>query len=217
MKKSSEQSISLIITTYHKDQEMTELTRKCLASLDPEGIDEVIVVDDCSPYIEHFDNIKQIFRNTNGGFPVCANTGFKAATGDILILSNNDIEFTDGWLEAILKPLNEGFDISSIRTSDNDGEETEGMITEDDYFGSLWVMKREVYKTIGGFDERFKDGTFEDKDFYIRAKDAGFRIGKNHSVSVKHVGRATMNTLFPEQEDFHANAQRFKDKHGFII
>lgn len=216
MKKSSEQSVSLIITTYHKDAEMAELTKKCINSLSTIGIDEVIVVDDASPYRYEVPGANQIWREKNGGFPKCANTGFKAATGDILILSNNDLEYSEGWLEAILKPLEQGFDISSVRMSDSDGFETEDKITEGDRFGSLWAMKRKVYETIGGFDESFDKGTFEDLDFHKRAVAAGFRIGKNHAVVVKHVGRATMDKIYPDRRDFKEGQIHFEQKYGYL-
>lgn len=219
MKKSSALSSSLIITSFHLDEAMFNMTFKCVLSIDNDRKpDEVIIVDDCSPYRKEIFSVdKYVWRQTNGGFPECANSGFEAATGDVLILSNNDIEYTPGWLDAILAPLKIGYDISSIRVSDSDGETTENMITDDDYFGSLWAMKRKVYETIGGFDERFKNGTFEDKDFYVRAKDAGFRVAKNHAAFVKHKGRATMDKIYKNQEDFKANAQRFKEKWGYIL
>lgn len=214
MKKSS---VSLIITSYHADEEMINLTHRCLASLVPyTQPDEIILVDDCSPIKRNYNGLTQIFRAENGGFPKCANTGFKAATGDILILSNNDITFTEGWLEAILEPLKQGFDISSVRMSDSDGLETEDKITEGDRFGSLWAQKRRVYETIGGFDETFDKGTFEDLDFHKRAEEAGFRIGKNHSVVVNHVGRATMDKLYPDRRDFYEGKIHFEQKHGYV-
>ena len=214
----SNMTTSLVITTYHRDEAMARLTDDCLKSLKYGRPDEVIVVDDASPYhVEYVGVDRYVWRERNGGFPECANSGFEVAKGDIIILSNNDLCYTRGWLEAILKPLEQGFDISSVRMSDGDGYKTEEVITEDDWFGSLWAMRREVYDTIGGFDERFKGGTFEDKDYWVRARDAGFRIGKNHAVVVNHVGRATMDKLYPEQQDFKANAKRFKEKYGYIL
>lgn len=219
MKKLSAPLTSLIITSYHSDGEMWQFTKKCVGSLNHGRPDEVIVVDDASPitFREPLFGIERyIRREENGGFPRCANTGFKAATGDIIILSNNDLEYSEGWLEAILKPLEEGFDISSVRMSDSDGLETEDKITEGDRFGSLWAMKREVYETIGGFDESFDKGTFEDLDFHKRAEAAGFRIGKNHAVVVKHQGRATMDKLYPDRRDFKEGQIHFEQKYGYL-
>lgn len=206
---------SLIITSYHKDEAMADLTRHCLASLVYGRPDEVILVDDCSPLQVEFTGVdKHIKRTENGYFPKCANTGWAEAKGDILILSNNDIVYTPGWLEGILKPLEEGYDISSVRMSDSDGYTTEDKITEGDRFGSLWAMKRNVYETIGGFDESFGKGTFEDLDFHKRAIAAGFRIGKNHNALVEHKGRATMDTLFPDRLDFIEGKDNFIKKYG---
>lgn len=207
---------------------MLMMTVNCVNSVNSYGRpDEVIVVEDASPFKGSSSTLeplysnggvdKHIRRKENGGFPKCANTGFKEATGDIIILSNNDITFYPGWLEGILKPLEEGYDISSINVSDSDGYMTEDWVEEDGTFGSLWAMKRKVYETIGGFDETFEKGTFEDKDFALRAKEAGFKIGKYHGVVVEHVGRATMDKLYPGQEDFHESRELFKKKWGKVV
>lgn len=209
---------SLVITSYHIDDELVELTSQCLESLKYGRPDEVILVDDASPIMCRFTEPDiQIFRSENGGFAKCANTGWATAMGDVLILSNNDIVFTPGWLEAILKPLNDGYDISSIRVSDSDGYETEDRIEKDGFFGSLWAMKREVYEEIGGFDERFTKGCFEDKDYYLRAKAAGFEIAKNHGGLVEHRGRATMSKVYPNDEAFTESQELFKRKWGKLI
>lgn len=208
---------SLIITSYHSDEEMVGLTEKCLASLVNGRPDEVILVDDCSPILSGFTGMDEyIRREVNGGFPKCANSGWSEATGDILILSNNDIEYTPGWLEAILKPFELGYDISSILVSD-ESTDTSDEIEEDGYFGSLWAQTRAVYEKLGGFDEDFDKGTFEDKDYFVRAKRAGFRIGKNHATYVNHVGRATMDKLYPDRIDFREGMVKFKRKHGTIL
>jgi len=217
---SSELSTSLIITSYHTDEEMFKLTENCLASLEHDRRpDEVIVVDDASPYKKvvegGYDTL--IIRTYNGGFPECSNTGFEAATKDILILSNNDLVYSEGWLDAILEPIRQGFDIAHVNMSDSQDTIEQHGVTEDDFFGSLWAMRREVYTTLGGFDIRFKGGTFEDKDYYMRAKQAGFTIGKNNAFTIEHVGRATMDKLYPNQEDFEANMKRFEEKWGFIL
>lgn len=207
---------SLVITSYHVDETIAQLTRNCLDSLEYGRPDEVIVVDDASPLQVTLDGIDiHILRKNNGGFPACANTGFRVATGDIIILSNNDIEYTPGWLEAILLPLQQGYDISSVVMSDQTYE-TKDEITEGDRFGSLWAMTRDVYETLEGFDESFGKGCFEDLDFHVRAEEAGFRIAKNHSVVVEHKGRATMDVVYPDRIDFIEGQKRFKEKHGYI-
>lgn len=221
MKKSLESfRTALAITSYHLDEEMANLTRACLASLKYGQPDNVFVIDDMSPYMARLDEVIQVWRPTNGGFPKCANTGFETmadmSDAEVFILSNNDIEFQPGWLEGILKPLASGYDISSINISDSDGYVLEDVIEPDGKFGSLWAMKRKVYETIGGFDENFGAGTHEDLDFWKRAKEAGFRIGKYRGAMVEHIGRATMDKLYPEREDYWKGREKYIEKYGRI-
>ena len=206
---------SMIIPCYFATEELVDMTDDCLDSLEDERPDEVILVDDCSPIHASFANVECIRRDTNGRFPKAVNTGLKEAKGDILIVSNNDIIFYPGWLEGLKKALKK-YDIASIRVSDSDGWETEDKYTEGDYFGSLWAMKREVYDTIGGLDEAFELGAFEDKDYYNRAIEAGFTIGKYHGALVEHIGRATNDLVFKDHEDFISSREVYKKKYGRI-
>lgn len=77
-------------------------------------------------------------------------------------------------------------------------------------------MKRKVYDTIGGLDESFVLGAFEDKDYYNRAIEAGFTIGKYHGALVEHIGRATNSVEFPEFEDFESSKKVYKKKYGKV-
>jgi GT2 family glycosyltransferase len=204
---------SIIIPCYWVNVHLIRLTEDCLTSLKAYGSpDEVIVVDDGSPITVGAN----VVRETNGGFAAAVNSGLREASGDVLIVSNNDIVFTPCWLNAILSPLDAGYDISSIRTSDCDGYTVEDKITENDNFGSLWAMKRNVYETLGGLDERFGKGTFEDQDYKQRALAAGFRIAKNHAGLVEHVGRATFDTVDPGHESFSRNQKVYKEKWGRV-
>ena len=207
---------SIIIPCYYVNQSFVRMTNTCLKSMAPEVPDEVIVVDDCSPVKgPKFKGTTVIRRHTNGRFPKAVNTGLEAAHGDILIVSNNDIVFFPGWLEGLKKGL-EHYDIASIRVTDSDGWEVEDKYTENDYFGSLWAMRRKVYDTIGGLDEDFKLGAFEDKDYYNRAKEAGFTIGKYHGALVDHQGRATNDIVFPNKEDFESSKIVYHKKYGRV-
>lgn len=208
--------VSVIIPVYIKDEELLAITDNCIDSLfetaDPY---EVIVVDDCSPIHASYANVECIRRDTNGRFPKAVNTGLKQATGDVLVVSNNDITFYPKWLEGLLRGLKH-YDIASIRVSDSDGWEVEDKLTKGDYFGSLWAMKRKVYDTIGGLDEDFELGAFEDKEYYNRALEAGFTIGKYHGSLVEHIGRATNDKEFPNKEDFISSRETYLKKFGRI-
>lgn len=204
---------STIIPCYFYDDSFVEMTKNCLESLDFERPDQVIVVDDGSPVSS---DIATVVLPQNKGFGGAVNSALKLAYGDIIVVSNNDIVFTPNWLSELCKPLKLGFDVSSIVTSDQ-GWETKDLITEGDRFGSLWAMKREVYEKIGGFDEQFGMGYFEDTDYYLRAKKAGFKIGKNWNGLVEHKGKATFSVVDPHDNQYLQSQKLFKDKWGYII
>ena len=205
----------MIIPCYWVNEQLWRMTDKCLTSqFKTSDIGEVIVVDDGSPYkIDDLDHGMLIKLDKNGGYAKAVNAGLRVATGDYLIISNNDIEFVQpDWLDHLLKPLKEGYDISSIRTTDPDGWEVEDKITEGDKFGSLWAMKRDVYTKLGPLDEGYGKGYFEDLDYQRRAEQEGFRIAKNHAGLVEHLGKATFKIVDPEDRSYHEAAGRFIQK-----
>lgn len=210
--------VSIIIPCFWNNQNLIDMTDRCMDSLfGTKGIDEVIVVDDGSPLKTNYTWATVIERLENGGYASAVNSGIKAASGDVLIISNNDIEFIQpDWLEHLLKPLKMGYSIASIRTTDSDGWEAEDYIEDDAKFGSLWAVKREVIDEIGLLDESFGRGYFEDLDFHERAKRAGFKIAKNHAGLVEHKGKATFLDVDPADDEYYKARAKFIKKWGSV-
>lgn len=166
--------VSVIIPCLWTEPEFFDLTVNCLKSL-RRDLQILLIADDAS-------------------FASNVNKGLSAATGDIIIVSNNDVEFIQAdWLDHLLKPLKEGYGIASIRTSDADGWGVEDRYEDNAKFGSLWAMTRETYNTLGRLDESFGRGYYEDLDYWRRAQEAGIKITKNHAGLVEHKGAATFN------------------------
>jgi GT2 family glycosyltransferase len=207
---------SLIIPCYFLNSKYVDMTNKCIESLDDRP-DEVIIVDDGSPYpyVKRLPyKAKFITRKENGGYATAVNDGMAAATGDILVLGNNDLVFHTGWLDDLLSVLHEGFDIATCWTSDQ-RYILDDVIKEGGKFGSLFAMKREVYETIGGFDEQFR-GYFSDLDYRRRVLDAGFRIGMNHGLVVQHEAKATYKKTDPNDDEYLRSMRLYEIKHGVV-
>lgn len=171
---------SIIIPCYRPNY-IDKLT-KCLSSIEVEAEILPIISD-----LSYANNV---------------NIGLKAATGDYLVVSNNDIEFIQpDWLDHLLKPLKEGYSISSIRTSDSDGFATENEYEEDAKFGSIWAITRSTLTTLGFLEEGFGRGYYEDQDYWRRARVAGLRVVKNHAGLVEHAGKGTFKEVDPEGWD----------------
>lgn len=189
--------VSAIVPALFVDATFVDMTATCMRGLF--SLHELVVIGSKRGYAEN------------------VNTGLRIATGDILLICNNDIEFIQyGWLDHLLQPLHDGYDISSIRTTDSDGWTTENRIEEGAKFGSIWAMKREVYETIGPLDESFGKGYFEDLDYQKRAEDAGFKVAKNHAGLVEHKGKATFALVDPEDTAYQLAMERFRAKWGAV-
>ena len=113
---------SVIVTTYNN----LTLNRLCLESLFSHTTwpnFEVIVVDNGSSdgtpaYLRRVEqtcpNLKVILNDRNLGFPAGNNVGLRHASGDYLVLLNNDTVVSSGWLSGLIKHLRADRDIGLI-------------------------------------------------------------------------------------------------------
>ncbi len=81
--------------------------------------------------------------------------------------------------------------------------------------GFCLLMKRAVYEAIGGLDERFGPGFFDDDDLAIRARQAGFELAVAHDLFIHHFGSRTFAGNGVDTERLLSeNEQRFAAKWG---
>lgn len=209
-------TVSVVIPVYLLNQELMDTTYECLESLyGTTGVDEVIVVDDGSPLKIDGTWFTVVEREKNGGFAAAVNSGLSKASGDAIIVCNNDVTFIQpDWLKHVLDPLENGYGIVSLRTTDADGWDVEDRLEDNAKFGSFWAITREALEAIGYLDERFGHGTFEDLDYWHRAQDAKVKICKNHAGIVEHHGKKTFKVIDPEDMLYGRNMFKYKEKWG---
>ena len=208
---------SLIVPVYSANAELLGIAQDCLDSLEYGRPDELVVVDDGSPvpfsWSRQVDHLIQLTEN--GGYVSAVNRGLAVAMGSILIVGNSDLLFLPDWLHHLVQPLREGYDISSIRTTEPDGWETEDRLEENAKFGCLFALTKRTYEDLGGLDGRFLH-YFADTDYRRRALNAGYRIAKNHRGLVAHKGSATYDIADPGDTRVAADARTFVAIHGFL-
>ena len=102
-----------------------EFTRQCVAALKSHTRPpwELIVIDNGST--DHTDiylagvsdgaavPVTVISNTKNLGFPAAINQGLKAARGEYLVMLNNDVVVTDGWLGQLIELANAKKDVSA--------------------------------------------------------------------------------------------------------
>lgn len=215
---------SLVIPCYWVNDELVDMTARCLNSVNDTTDDEpqeVIIVDDGSPLSVDFEDdtdlvqhMQTVRREKNGGYAAAANMGMFRSAGDVIVVGNNDLIFTEGWLAGLLSVLDSGYDIATCWTSDQNVK-LEDRIEEDAKFGSIFAIKRRAYELIGPFDEQFR-GYFSDLDYRRRALDAGLKIGKDLNLVIKHTAKATYKQTDPDDMEYQRSKALFEAKHGFV-
>jgi GT2 family glycosyltransferase/tetratricopeptide (TPR) repeat protein/SAM-dependent methyltransferase len=182
---------------------------------------ELIVVDNASfdgtlDYLRAQPDVRLIANDENRGFPAAANQGIEAARGGQVLLLNNDTVVTTGWLGRMLRAFDDDPDVGLVGPCSNyvgseqqvpvsyeDVSELDGFAWDrgkrhdrlvedsDRLVGFCLLIRREVIDAIGGLDERFGVGCFEDDDYCRRALGAGFRAVITRDSFVHHYGGRT--------------------------
>ena len=244
-----ESRVSVIVVTYNN----LALTQDCLRSIerysDYANL-EVIVVDNASAddtpayltaWATQGDGRNVILNSDNRGFAAANNQGLAVASGEYLVLLNNDTYVTPGWIATLLAHLRHNTTLGLIGpVTNNIGNEARIDIHYDDMDGMLQVagdytarhageltplhtaaffcvaMRRAVYDKVGPLDEAFGIGFFEDDDYCRRVQQAGWSIACADDVFVHHQLSASFNQLKQEKRQalFERNKNIYEEKWG---
>lgn len=82
--------------------------------------------------------------------------------------------------------------------------------------GFCMLFSRELLKRVGMLDERFSPGHFEDDDYCLRVRNAGYKVVMAKDVFVYHYGSASFKEYAQEELEtlLARNRQLFIDKWG---
>ena len=143
-----------------------------------------------------------------------ANEGAKLGSAEWIMVANNDLVFTDGWLHALLAAEN---DLVSPKCPHDSRqrdivENTLGDRTGRHLSGWCYMIRRTVWKQIGGFDEDF-DFWCADDSVIEQCKAVGVQPMLVPSSVVQHLGSRTGGTDHGDGSMTWAMIKRFSDKY----
>jgi len=147
-------TISLVIPYYHSDDEKPGVLCGAVSSM-IQYVDELIVISETS------DNLAKKI-----------NKGMKKASGDFIVVANDDVTLVKGTLqdlcdpERVMTPLING---GTCKT----------------FHGHAWCMPRKIYKQIGGMDDKYLL-YYMDVDYAMRIREAGLECVQTQNVDMKH-------------------------------
>jgi len=182
-----------------------------------------------------------INNGRNLGFAAAVNRGLAAAKGTVRVVLNNDTIVPPHALAGLIRHLDDR-SIGLVGPVSNEAAtEAEIDIAYDTYGGLMRAaeerqrlfsrrlldvpvltmfciaFRQDLYERIGPLDERFEVGLFEDDDYSLRARKAGFRVVCAEDVLVHHFGEASFGDLVPSGRHaslLNANRHRFEEKWG---
>jgi len=199
--------------------------------------------DSTRSLVRHFAALDQRLHLTcvesNRGFAAANNIAAAQARGEYLLLLNADTMVTSGWIERLMRPFlrdktmglvcpvtNFAGNEIKINVTYRDSREMEIFalaLAREKVGQELQVnmaplfcalIPRAVWEKIGGLDERFGLGMFEDDDFCHRVAQVGFRIAAAEDCFIHHFGQGSFRKLLTKEYNqiFERNRQLFEEK-----
>lgn len=103
--------VSIVIPVYNEKDTVEKLLSKVDSVVIPGWEKEIVAVEDCSTdgtrdiLKKYQDRYKIIFHEKNQGKGAGLRTGFKAATGDYVLVQDADLEYDPGEYPKLLEPV----------------------------------------------------------------------------------------------------------------
>ena len=190
---------------------------------------------------ERDSRVRILLNQRNVGFPAANNQALDLAEGDYFVLLNHDTIVPDGWLTGLLAHLNDRSVGMVGPVTNRCGNEAQIPVPYETYGEFLQFAReytreharqqfeirvltmfcvafpRDIYEWVGPLDESFGVGQFEDDDYSMRVRAAGYRVVCVEDVYVHHFGQAAIGKLAEGGEYgklFHANRLRWEQKWG---
>jgi GT2 family glycosyltransferase len=144
------------------------------------GVDEELTVFLKSVLSEHSGRLIQISENV--GVAKAWNIGVSACLNEVLVISNDDVEFRERSINVLVDELFNGDKVGQVgpeggdwyRDSSGERRGKDQVESVDEISGYFFITTRTAYNTVGGFDEIYSPAGVEEIDYSFALRRAGF-------------------------------------------
>lgn len=187
--------------------------------------------------------VRFVFNPNNMGYAAGNNVGIRQATGDVVILLNSDTQVPVGMTDRLAAHFLSNPQLGMVGPVTNaagneqaifaPADSIEGKIEQGLRYANSGsnelltcyrmdfhcvAIARQVINKVGLLDEEFGRGYYEDFDYSLRVKQAGFNLRVAEDVFVYHRGSASFSKLPRETKELmKRNKKRMIRKHGSQI
>lgn len=210
----SQLTISVIIPVHNGGA----IFQRCLSSLTEAlpPVSEIIVVadgDSDNSWRVAEDYGAKVLRLPSCGGPARArNQGAQVAQGDILFFVDADVAIHPDTIERIAIAFNREPDIAALIGSYDDEPGASNFLSQyknlfhhythqtacedaSTFWGACGAIQRDVFLSMGGFDESYRKPCIEDIELGYRLKREGYKIRLCKDIQVKHLKHWTPISL----------------------
>lgn len=182
-------------------------------------------VEVVSAFARDFPELVLAHESERQGVNAARNKGLQVSKGDFVLLCDADDVVSHDWMREMLISLEYadlvgGPALAVMEKSSQTIEmANESITTEPSVHGYLHYavgcnmgMRREVLRTIGGFDESFVGG-HDEVDFCWRAQQNGFVLTWNKNARVTYYQRSESKALFKQHSRYAATSVQLWERH----
>ena len=190
-------------------------------------------------------NFAVLHMEENIGFGPAVNVGIQKSRGDYIVILNNDTIPAPGWLDHMLAALDQNPTIGIVSPMTNyvgEGPQIDQAARDlppevhaiQQYAQTIQdrselyfepnrlvffcvILRRDLVDMVGYLDSAYEKGNFEDDDYCVRARMAGYRLAIVKNAFVYHMGSATFTKNKISHSQFmEQNRRLFYEKVGRI-